>query len=329
MPTLQDLAAELTGQIPGLPFAFAKNYVNKALRDVRREKLWSWDIRNGLMITPKNITTGSVTVTQFSSTVTFDATAKTALDAVVLAIPALTKRQFRVGQGPLYNILTYDTGTGSATLDRIYTEDSKTGATYAVYKAYYQPVDDTGLPITDFKRFLSIEDPINGYTISGRRLYMTQEEVRQRDPLRGAQGLPYYVANYVPDSNGVQQYELWPHPTSQIGLLIQYQRFHTDLTLSQSLPTQCDPNLVYFRALIYGSRWGAQNSGRINSLKGVDWRFLLVEAQKEYIQHLVQAKKVDNEIIVRIIKPGGAGLIDYLGPADSNWMQSHGVPAWE
>ena len=323
------MAAELTGSIPGLSNLFARKYINQALEEIQRDYLWSWNIGQGVLVIPTAVTAGSVAVTQYSQTITFDATAKAALNAAN-SNPVITKRQFRVpSSGPVYSITAYDTGTGVATLDRIYTEPTDSAAQYTVYRVYYEPCSTDGItPNTDFLRYLSINNDINGYSIRGKRLYMTREELNRRDPLRGALGLPYYAAAYGPTAAGQMQYELWPHCVSALGLLCQYQKRHVDLVPGDSLPLQAPIVLIRYASFKLAYRWALQNAGRVPELKGVDWRFALAEANRTYDQELVRAKKNDKEIMLNIFRPGSGWTLDFAGPIDSNFMQSHGVPAF-
>lgn len=75
-------------------------------------------------------------------------------------------------------------------------------------------------------------------------------------------------------------------------------------------------------------RWAQQNAGRIPELKGVNWPLLLLEVEKRYNFELVGAKRNDQEILTDILRPGTAGIMDFFGPIDSNWAQSHGVESW-
>lgn len=339
MPTLQDQAAELSGQIPGLPNLFARKFVNRAFEEVKRERLWSWNIGEGILITPQLVMGGGlVSVTQFSPNITFDATAQGVLNPLALANPPLTTRQFRISGGPVYNLISYNLSNGAAVLDRIYTEASASATNYQIYKVYYEPPSTDGVtPNRDFLRYLSILNPIQGYTIAGKRLYMTREQLNRRDPLRGAQGQPYYAAAYRPTPNtgsnagspllGIMQYELWPGPTFQQALLCQYERQHVDLLPGDFFPNQCSVPLIQYKAFEYAYRWALQNAGRVPELRGVDWRFALSEAEGTYKQNLVKAKRNDNEIMVTVLRPGTEGLYDFWGPIDSNFFQSHGLPA--
>ena len=63
MPTLIEMAAELTGSIPGLSRSFARKYVNQALEEIQRDYLWSWNTAQGVMVFPTAITAGTVATT--------------------------------------------------------------------------------------------------------------------------------------------------------------------------------------------------------------------------------------------------------------------------
>lgn len=341
MPTLLQLSANLVGEIPSLPRLFAQKYINKAILEIRREYLWSWNIGEGILITPDLVSGGTVSVVQFSNQITFDATAQTILLPLMTANPQLIDRQFRLPGGPVYNILGYDSVTGIMILDRIYMEAANATAVYNIYRCYYDPPSTDGTtPNNDFLRYLTILNNTQGYSIAGRRLNYPREILNRRDPLRGALGSPYYAFSYKPKpnivqsslglttggpNNGLMQYELWPHPTYQNALLAQYVRAHVDLVPNDYIPVSLPETLVMYRALELAYRWALQNVGRYPELKGTDWRFLLSEVQAKYKNELVGAKREDKEIMLTILKPGSAFSLNFLGPLDSNYMQSHGV----
>lgn len=342
MPTFLDLSAQLTGEIPGLSRNFAFKYINNAYQEVCRDYLWSWNIGEGVLISPSGVSTGTVTTVQGASTVTFDATAIAALTPLVLANPPLIQRQFRVGgNGPIYNILAFDSGTGIMTLDHIYGETSAGGANYTVYRVYYDPCSTDGVtPNNNFLRYLSILNPLQGYSIAGKRLYMTGEDLNRRDPLRGAIGNPYYMAAYqgrpIPSlpsavggvaynqpTFGQLLYEFWPHTTTQVEFKCLYEKIGIPQAQTDYLPAQCPSTLVVYKATEYGYRWALQNMARIPELKGVPWLQMLAEVRGRYDKALLSAKRNDKEIVCRVIRPGGGGL-NFLGPIDSNYAQSHG-----
>lgn len=341
MPTLLEVSAKLVGEIPSLPRLFAQNYVNDAILEIRRDYMWSWNIGEGILITPGIVSDGTVSVVQFSNIVTFDITAKTVLDLLQNANPPLIDRQFRIPGGPVYNILGYDDVAGTAMLDRIYGEDTAPNEGYNIYRCYYDPPSTDGVTANnDFLRYLTINNTNQGYTISGRRLNQPREILNRRDPMRGAQGSPYYAFVYKPKpnivpgtlglttggpTNGLIQYELWPHPTYQNSLLAQYVKSHVNLVPNDYLPYGCAETLVKYRALEFAYRWAGQNVGRYPELKGTDWRFYISEVEKKYAMALVTAKREDKEIMLTILRPGSAHLSNFLGPIDDAWAQGHGT----
>lgn len=338
MPTVLDLASEMTLQIPGLPRLLAVKQVNQAIEKLQKEYLWSWNLGEGILIIPDSVTAGTVAVTKYSATVTFDATAIATLNASPVATIAITKRQFRRPGGPLYNILSYNSSTGATVLDRIYTEDTSASADYLVYRAYYEPPSTDGVTAnTDFLRYLSILNSSTGFSITGRRLYMTQQELNSRDPLRAAFGQPYFMSSYKPTPNnpasantvnqGFMQYEMWPHCVTNQAMKAIYERQHVDLVASAYVPSQMNMELLKYRQFELAYRWALQNAGRIPELKGVDWRFMLADVEKAYKYALVGAKRNDKEIMLTLITPGNP-INSFVGPIDSNFMQSHDTSFW-
>lgn len=341
MPTLLEASAALVGEIASLPRLLAQKYINQAILEIRKDYMWSWNIGEGVLITPGMLSDGTVGVVQFSNVITFDADAKNLMDIAQNENPPLIERQFRIPGGPLYNILSYDDSVGTAVLDRIYGETTGEGMGYNVYRAYYDPPSTDGVtPNNDFLRYLTINNTQQGYTITDRRLNQPRAVLNRRDPMRGALGSPYYAFTYKPrpnivpgtlglttggPTNGLMQYEFWPHPTYQNALLAQYVRQHVDLVPNDYLPYGCSETLVKYRALEFAYRWAGQNVGRFPELKGTDWRFYLAEVQKKYTQELVGAKREDKEIMLTILRPGSAHLANFLGPIDDAWAQSHGV----
>ncbi len=340
--TVQEFATQLMGEIPGLPFLFARKYINQALDAISRTRLWSWNVNDGIIISPGLLTTGTVDVTNFSNQVQFDSVAQAAI-ATTSFNPPITQRQFRTMGGPIYNLVGYDSGTGIGTLDRLYIANTATQQEFQIYKCYYgAPSIDGVTPNIDFLRYLTINDPINGYTIADKRLTMDRTALNRRDPMRGAQGQPYYTATYRPGPNlmnvdgsiprsptdGMMQYEWWPHPTTAQAYLVQYERQNLTLGPADYLPNQCPPLLLQYKVDEFAYRWAAQNMARIPELKGINWMAMVLEVQAKFKVEMVEAKRNDTEILTTILRPGTAGIMDFFGPIDSNWAQSHGVAGW-
>ena len=113
------MMTELRGSVPKLPISFTKTLVNRAYRSIRLANLWSFNLFESSWITPPLINTGTVTTTQGSATITFDANAISALNSGTTLYSFITQRQFRIGVGGIYSIITYNSGTGVATLSHL------------------------------------------------------------------------------------------------------------------------------------------------------------------------------------------------------------------
>jgi hypothetical protein len=313
------------GAIPNMELLLANQLVNRAWRDIREARFWSWLRGAGVLIAPQSLVNGTVSTTQYSATVNLDVNANAALNN--LTYPFITQRQFRSGQGPVYSIVAYSHTNATLTLDRVYEEDTATTQSYQVYQCYYQPTDGNGNVLSDFSKFKVILNPVDGYAIVNANLNVTRQELDARDPTRGAQDLAYCIAPYTVGSNGIPFYEMWPHPTANRGYTFVYQKRGMPLSPTNDVPATLSTDIVVQRALYYGYDWAIANAGRFANLKGVNWPLLKAENQRAYEKMLQDAKRKDDELIPDAFIPQ---LRDYLmaPPIDSAFFQSHDVSSY-
>src|SRR4051812_13765250 len=148
MGDLADLVGDITTSIPSMSALIAENYVKRAYRMIQDMREWSFNIVvNAQLFAPQIITAGTISATFNSTTITADATAKAALNAVALSQPILASpvlgigRQIRVGNstpnGPVYSMVAYNTTTGEITIDRPFGENTVTASPYQCYRIYY------------------------------------------------------------------------------------------------------------------------------------------------------------------------------------------------
>lgn len=286
------------GDIPALDQFRAQDFINYGWRDIRESRRWSFLTAESSFDIPDEITTGTASVTQFSDVVVGDVTARAVWDVLGLNIP-ITDRQFRVGTGPLYQIIAYDSvgdstanpwningDPGALQLDREYKEATDADETYQIYKAYFSP------PPTDFLAFTSVKDIQNGRNL---RLDLTRDDLNRRDPMRQSFGNPNYVAMGKADAAGEIKIELWPHMLTAYSLVVEYERAGADFTATESLPLVIPESLLMERALCYACRWANDNRNRYDALKGINWTVNIATHELNYKQQLMAIKIVDEE----------------------------------
>lgn len=307
-----DLWNELIGHVPSLNPFLAQRFINRAWRDIRQTKSWSFQIAEGFLIVPLSITAGTVSVTQYSTTVTPNAAAITALNSAG-SHPLLGERQFRLSAGSrIYNISSYDGAV--ITLNEEYQEASGSNQSYEIFRCFFKP------PTSDFIRFISIRDLTTNYHI---RLNYTQEEINYLDPQRSTTGDPLYCAAYRSDSSSGPLFELWPTPSSARSYQVLYQKRGQDLASpSDALPSVIPDSLVLDRALYYAFRWAEQNKGVHKELLATDWRYLSMDVNKNYSEQLTRAIREDEDIFEQKIAHHESRS-GFLTPIDANYAQNH------
>lgn len=148
--------------------------------------------------------TGTVEVTNGSTTVTGTGTTFTS---------AMTGRRFRVTGDSEWYVFTY-VGATSGTLDRAYEGTTDTDATYRIFKSVYAlPAD---LDVLQSIKILDTQDDLDQIDV---------EELDKIDPARVQSSTsPDTYCTFEDDSSTppVPQIELWPYPTTSIGIPIRY-----------------------------------------------------------------------------------------------------------
>lgn len=351
-----NLVAELTGMLPGLSPLLAETYINRAWKDIRTARQWSFFVTDGVLVCPQVITDGTASITYNSASVTLDTDASAAVQDQITgaALPGILQLQIRFGTttqlGGIYSIVAVDNTTPTAvvlTLDRVVLEATNSATAYQIYRCLVVP------PLTDFKQWLSVVDLTNAIALVGQRVHaLTSAMLDVRDPQRMAQGLAYNLASWggnrisdpltgatVPNATqnaGTPIYELWPHPTNGQTFYCRFRRAGADF----SAPEDEQPNvdvvtdaMIVHRALGWHAYpFAAANVANFPQLKNANWLNLITDAKRDYTQDLVDAKRNDNDLQLQDVWARGHGLRagtpfgrfgDPPYPIDSNFLQSH------
>jgi hypothetical protein len=289
------MMAELKGVAPKIPYALTKTLINRALRTICAYHLWSFNLFESAWITPPVVTAGLATVVQGGNTVTFDATATTALTAASSLYSLITQRQFRVGIGGIYNIITWDVPSSTATLDRVYADPSAAGVAYQVYQVYYPA------PIQDFLSWISIRNPLLSTFLDTTK---NRDWVDAQDPQRTAYSNPTHVLPYGIDNRvgsgtiGFPLFELWGQPISSFTYQTYGIRRGTNLVApTDTLPFAIGEDLVIAKAKQYAYEWAEANKDTTPQQRSPDFRFLMGKADDEFKALMTQYKRMDREYV--------------------------------
>lgn len=300
---------ELKSYIPTLSVLQAQKLVNRAWRDIKDSRRWSFLKAETVIQTPATVNNGSVTVTQSSATVVGDAAANVAWAAIAADLP---NRIFRLGLGPIYTIASYT--PPNLILNFPYGESSAATQAYQIIKMYYPA------PM-DFTRWESIIDPVSAYAFI---LDWTKEELDRADPQRGAINLPHRMVSYKFDQiNKLWLYEMWPAPTVIRNYMCLYQRQGVDLVNGQEQDSVIPDLLLMAKAKILAYEWAEANKGVSPQLRPVNWLALRGAMQAEFPVLLHKAFRNDEEHFIQNF------ATNYLYPAysgltfSSNYWQSH------
>jgi hypothetical protein len=292
----------------------APKLINYAWRDIRDARVWSFLVAEGAWVAADRITSGHVSVTNNSATVQADATAQAALNAAA-ANPPLTDRQFRLVNGLIYNIQAYNSGTGVITLDRPFEETTTASGQYQVYRCYYTP------PSADFKRLLSIVDPI---MVQQLELHQTRQHLDYIDPQRASQTTPRVVAGFRDTSTNEPRFEMWPHPLSAQAYGVIYEKLGQDFSADDdSLPDVIPEQLLMERAYFYGFRWLLGNLDKANKGQAVGITQSIEICNANYERLLQRAKVEDEDIYPQNLRRRSS--YPYIG---GQYMQSHWIGPW-
>lgn len=278
--TFKTLYTELSGQIPNLPIPLAKTLLQRAWEAVCNARQWSFLIAEGMYISPAPVTEGSVSITQYSNVVTFDATAVTALTG--LTYPLLTERQLRIGTSTYSITDATNLGVdGTVTLDGIVLEATNATSAYTVMKCYYGlPLTRAGVQDTDFLRFNSIYNPINNTYFSV--LDGTRQFLDRIDPQRAVSSYPNGMFTFGSSSTGTPQWEMYPNPAFSGHYFVNYQKRFTTQTDTSLFPNVIPDDLVMARGLYEGCLWADANKTLGKEMQGTNWRLLATEHNIKY-----------------------------------------------
>jgi hypothetical protein len=298
------MTSELTELVPGMSRVRAKRLVNRAFKIVQDSCLWSFQLGQGGFSTPEITTAGTITCVLGQSTITGDATASAAWQALPFYW-APTLQQIRAQGFSIYSVIAMDTSTPTAvvlTLDRPFVDPLPffTGVGYQMFQAY--------IPAPPrFKRWLTIADMFNCWPLdywTGRRT------IDLTDPARLYTSNPDMALGLGQDRRGAgtanasatlgqQLFELYPNPQTEIS----YQTYFVAEAPylennSDTLPDPIDEELITQKALTWAYR-DAEGRRDIMAAKGAGGNFLGLkkDSEADFLARLKTLRLLDRDAV--------------------------------
>lgn len=194
--------------------AIIKNFINRSARAIWTAHPWTERRKEGELRTFAPYSTGTVTATNGSATITGSGT----------TFPTTyTATLFRFGldyTGPFYPVTSRDSGTG-LTLSANYHEATVSGSAYVLWQDVYRLATDVDTLI-DIRLHKEGQDGPLALTTESR-LDSVAYAPRFSDS-------PKVLAMTAPSSAGVKQVRLWPVPDTTYRLPYRYLSAYTDMT---------------------------------------------------------------------------------------------------
>lgn len=226
-----DQIRQFVTQILGeqMPLRGFVHSVNWVMDRIRARGNWSFWETEGSLTFPAQYSTGTLSVTQGSPTVTGSSTVWTA---------AMVGRQIRIGTSQ-YTITARASNT-SITIDRNWATDSDSGLSYTIYQARYTLA-------ADVDKIIGIWDTTNQYridtatpgTINSRQVWNTST----------AQALWRCGAIFGRDSSNAYYLYINPAPTDAADIVYWYHRIPDEVSGPAHVP---DIPYIYHRMLAQG-----------------------------------------------------------------------------
>jgi hypothetical protein len=303
--TLLEMAREVhlySGEI--CPIPLAKRWVRDRYRKVCEKNIWSFKLGRSMFSTTAVYSTGSIALTNGSSTIVGTGTTWVA---------SHVGQQIKFN-GYVFTVITVtDTTHLTISLDgtnaTLWAGSTSTGNTYSILQAYITPTP------TDFHAFYSIIDPTNSWRL---RLGYNVQELDRIDARRSASGTPYIVANGIYNSSNVPVFELWPHANSQKEYIYLYEKRVADLSDDSTPPPIIRSDILVAGALADLARWPGtpEQKNPHFDLYFTQWK----TREAEFAAELEKAMVEDNSIMMNDLRYGSS--LGYY-PLDANFLQSH------
>lgn len=302
--TFEQLWKGLLVYAPECPVPLAQQFVNGAYSRALSRQTWTHLRNTGVIQIPEVYDTGTVTVTQNSTTVT---------GALTVWTSAMIGRQFYIGeQAPFYTITAVNSTT-ELVLDQAYGGESDSGLDYDISLVY-------AVMPSDFSTFESVYDVSNKWKLWTN---FTQDRLNQWDAGRTSSGTTWVLALATPSpvtsTTGQTRFEMWPRTLpGPYQLYYTYNKKPALLSGSQSVVAPLRGDVIREGALAELALW----PGTSTSPNPYHSIALHREHMGLFEKYMGECIKEDNENGMMSIRYDTGYTWPYA-PIDANFWQTH------
>jgi len=296
----RDLKLRIQQFVPELNVITIGFQINKRYQRILKQWHWSFLKSEAILTTVAPYSTGTVTVTNGSKTVTGSGTNWTL---------AMAGRQFRIDSAhAYYEIDTIDSAT-QLTLKYAYGGDSGSGKSYKIFQNIYSLASDV-------KEISSI---VYNYLMRQKDAYFLD----RYDAERSSTGVPEWWIYRGRDANGYQQIEIYPVPDDAYEIRYRYYKKVSNLSADTDEPL-CREDLLEMGALVDCYR--LMISKVRNAVEKLSYTRLMQDAQREYQQLLYEA--IEEDIRVESQRETVSDVYEPISYSDT-FRASHDIHYWE
>jgi hypothetical protein len=252
-----------------------KEWVNNSYKYIAAKENWPWLVKNYVLQTVADITTGTVAIASGGTALTFSVAPSSSSVANDYQI------QF-AGANNWYEITAHVGGATTATLGQAYLGTTLTVGTYILRKMYYS------LP-SDMDRIIDVRQ----VTFPTKMEYQDIRMFDSLQPYPTATGSPYVYSLVGLDSSKNWRMFFFPSPSTAINVNIRYYQRITELSSDSDTPLMPDPwdESILFRALaIYGASF-------IDDTRRKDYKDAFDEIYKDMQKKLLPTS---DQVVVKI-----------------------------
>jgi hypothetical protein len=301
--TFDQMARSLRLYVPQLPYTLAQQFIRDRYRRILERRNWSGLRSEGQFLLGASNTTGTVSVTRSSLTVTGASTTFAATDV---------GRQFKLGQSAIFTVVTVNAIAQTMVLDRAWPDASASAQTFILFDGYVTAP-------ADFKSFMYVIDKSQGYRL---RHWVTQDELNAWDAQRSNFGQPFAIVDRRYNA-GVPQFEAWPYTTSVRSLAFAYYALGDDLVDDTDVPIfPIRSDAIVSGALADVCRWpGTQERVNLYFGKMDIWKSF----EFEFEDKLIEIERADETIYLTWLSTQNEFTCPLAPMSSTNYLFSHGL----